>query len=202
MIKFLKGKFHPYNQSSIIVESESGVGFEVFIPANSSIHGNLEGDNIKVYTEMVVKEDSMTLYGFEDKDNLEIFRLLVTVNGVGPKAAISIMSTLSRSELILAVTGGDSKAISAAPGIGKKTSERIILELSDKMGKLGASFGVGDSVIRNSGIGLKDSALNQALEGLIALGYNRGEAMSALDKVKGNSSTTEEYIRKALGQLL
>lgn len=202
MIKFLKGKFHPYNVGTVIIETGSGIGFEVFVPVNSSIYRNLEGDDIKVYTEMVVKEDSMTLYGFEDKESLDVFRLLITVNGVGPKAAMSIMSTLSKTDLVLAIAEGNSKAISSAPGIGKKTSDRIILELRDKMGKLGMSFANGDVITKDFDSKVADSALSEALEGLIALGYNRGEAMGALEKVKDNCSSPEEFIRKALGQLL
>ncbi|XVG95164.1 Holliday junction branch migration protein RuvA [Eubacteriales bacterium KG127] len=202
MIKFLKGKFHPCSAGTIIVETGSGMGLEVFVPMNSFIHKNMEDDDIKVYTEMVVKEDSMTLYGFEDKESLEVFRLLITVNGVGPKAAMSIMSTLTMSDLALAIAGGDSKTISSAPGIGKKTSDRIILELGDKMGKLNMSFVHEGVITKDFDNKVADSALGEALEGLIALGYNRAEAMEALEKVKGNCYSPEEYIRKALGQLL
>ena len=135
MIRFLKGKFHPMGDGTVIIESGSGIGFLVNVPANSHLYKNLEGEDVKVYTHMIVREDDMSLYGFSHKDELELFKLLITVNGVGAKAAMAIMSILPQEELRRAVATGDSKAISAANGIGKKTSERIILELKDKVGE-------------------------------------------------------------------
>ena len=120
---------------TVIIESGSGIGFLVNVPANSHLYKNLEGEDVKVYTHMIVREDDMSLYGFSHKDELELFKLLITVNGVGAKAAMAIMSILPQEELRRAVATGDSKAISAANGIGKKTSERIILELKDKVGE-------------------------------------------------------------------
>lgn len=202
MIKFLKGKFHPYTFGSVIVETESGIGFEVFVPSNSSVYKILEGEDIKLYTEMVVKEDGMTLYGFSELESLDIFRMLITVNGVGPKAAMSIMSTLNTGQLLTAIASADAKTIATSPGIGKKTSERLILELKDKMKK---SFNVSDSADLADVTGVDitvGSEFEQAIEAMMALGYNRAEAMGALEKVKGKAKTTEEYIRKALGQLI
>ncbi len=207
MIKFIKGKFHPYSIGSVIVETVSGMGFEVFVPSNSQVYRTLEGEDVKLHTEMVVKEDGITLYGFSDVESLDVFRMLITVNGVGPKAAMSIMSTLSTDQLVLAIAGGDAKSIATSPGVGKKTSERLILELKDKIGKFAEANGImeGDGVVSNdvqAGTGFSaDDDFSQALEALISLGYNRSEAIGALEKVKNNASTTEEYIRKALGQL-
>lgn len=202
MIKFLKGKFHPYTFTSVIVETESGIGFEVFVPSNSSVYKILEGEDVKLYTEMVVKEDSMTLYGFSEFESLDIFRMLITVNGVGPKAAMSIMSTLNTGQLLTAIASADAKTIATSPGIGKKTSERLILELQDKIKK---NFNLSDDTDLSDVAGIDVTAgseFEQALEAMMALGYNRAEALGALEKVKGKAKTTEEYIRKALGQLI
>lgn len=207
MIKFLKGKFHPYSIGSVIVETESGIGFEVFVPSNSQVYRTLEGEDVKLHTEMVVKEDGMTLYGFSDMESLDVFRMLITVNGVGPKAAMSIMSTLSTSQLVLAIAGGDAKSIATSPGVGKKTSERLILELKDKVGKFAETNGFVDNIgtMEGSTLGTSeissDDDFTQALDALISLGYNRSEALGALEKVKNNASSVEDYIRKALGQL-
>lgn len=104
------------------------------IPANSPLYKNIEGETVKVFTSMIVREDDISLYGFSDKESLELFELLITVNGIGAKAAMAIMSVLPQSELKRAIATGDAKAISAANGVGKKTAERVILELKDKVG--------------------------------------------------------------------
>ena len=129
MIRSVKGVFHPGIHGSVMIETTSGIGMEIHIPANSPLYKNLEGDTVKVYTSMIVKEDDISLFGFSDRENLELFELLITVNGVGAKAGMSIMGTLPPAELKRAIATGDAKAISAANGIGKKTAERIILEL-------------------------------------------------------------------------
>ena len=207
MIKFLKGKFHPYSIGSVVVETVSGIGFEVFVPSNSQVYRTLEGEDVKLHTEMVVKDDGMTLYGFSDMESLDVFRMLITVNGVGPKAAMSIMSTLSIGQLVPAIARGDAKSIATSPGVGKKTAERLILELKDKVGKYAESNGITGNDRSVEGMAAwasdipSDDEFIQALEALISLGYNRSEAMGALEKVKDNASTAEEYIRKALGQL-
>ena len=123
MIRFIKGIFHPGLSGSVIIETASGMGFEVNIPANSSLYKNLEGEEVKVYTSMIVREDDVSLYGFSDKENLELFELLITVNGIGAKAGMSIMSALPPSELKRAIAMGDAKAISAANGVGKNCRE-------------------------------------------------------------------------------
>ena len=190
MIRFLKGKFHPMGDGTVIIESGSGIGFLVNVPANSHLYKNLEGEDVKVYTHMIVREDDMSLYGFSHKDELELFKLLITVNGVGAKAAMAIMSILPQEELRRAVATGDSKAISAANGIGKKTSERIILELKDKVGE----FVTEEDKFISSDVTITGNRRSEAVNALLSLGYNRGEAETAVSRIKEDDLTVEEYI--------
>lgn len=196
MIRFIRGIFHPGLNGSVIIETASGMGFEVHIPANSSLYKNLEGEEVRVYTSMIVREDDVSLYGFSDKENLELFELLITVNGIGAKAGMSIMSALPPSELKRAIAMGDTKAISAANGVGKKTAERVILELKDKVGTFD------DAVLAESDVFIAaNDERSEAVAALIALGYTKNEAADAVGKVKKEDLTCEEYIKNALKNL-
>lgn len=197
MIRFLRGKFHPMGDGTVIIESNSGIGFLVNVPANSPLYKNLEGEDVKVYTHMIVREDDMSLYGFNEKDELELFKLLITVNGVGAKAAMAIMSILPQAELRRVIAIGDAKAISVANGVGKKTSERIILELKDKVGE----FVSEEKGISASDIIITSNQRSEAVNALISLGYNRGEAETAISKIKEDNLTVEEYIMFALRKM-
>ena len=198
MIRFLKGKFHPLPDGTAVIETASGIGFLVYLPANSPLYKNLEGDEVRVYTAMIVREDDMSLYGFENKDELELFKLLITVNGVGAKAGMSIMGILPERELRRAIATGDTKAISAASGVGKKTAERVILELKDKVGE----FADEDGLIVSADTGfIPTSERAEAINALVALGYSKSEAETAIGRVKAEDLTTEEYIKRALKEL-
>ena len=146
---------------------------------------------------MIVKEDDMSLYGFSDKESLELFKLLITVNGVGPKAGLSIMSILPPSQLKMAIAGGDVKTISSASGVGKKTAERVILELKDKVGTFDT-----DAVSMGDIFDIADDGRSEAVAALIALGYSKNEAASAIGHVKEENLSSEEYIKKALKNLM
>lgn len=197
MIRFIKGVFHPGINGSVVVETNSGIGFIVNVPANSPLYKNMEGEEVKVYTLMIVKEDDISLYGFTEKESLSLFQQLITVNGVGPKAGMSIMSILPPNQLRIAIAGGDVKTISTANGVGKKTAERLILELKDKMGITGqeetAFYDVSDDI---------GDSRSEAVSALMSLGYTKNEAASAIGKVKETDLTSEEYIKKALKNLL
>jgi len=197
-------------ENSIIVENASGIGFEIFIPAGSPLYRYGEGEEIMVYTSMAVKEDDISLYGFHNREALELFELLITVNGIGAKAAMAILSVLSPEELRRAILFEDAKEISRANGVGKKTAERVILELKEKIGKL--SGGASDSGIPaelsggagvSGGAGADGSADNrvEAINALIALGYSKAEAFSAISQVPEEGLSCEDYIKKALKHL-
>ena len=142
-----------------------------------------------VYTLMIVKEDDISLYGFHNKESLELFRMLITVNGVGAKAAMAIMGSMSADTLRRAILFEDVKEISKANGVGKKTAERLILELKDKLGKLEASAnraeGFSDEAISAAAEGMPDGR-TEAINALIALGYTKAEAFAAVDDMMGD----------------
>lgn len=196
-------------ENSIIVENASGIGFEIFIPAGSPLYRYGEGEEIMVYTSMAVKEDDISLYGFHNREALELFELLITVNGIGAKAAMAILSALSPEELRRAILFEDAKEISRANGVGKKTAERVILELKEKVGKM--SGGAGDGVLPAELAGGSGSAGGaagtggdnrvEAINALIALGYSKAEAFSAISSVPEEGLSCEEYIKKALKHL-
>jgi len=197
MIRFIKGIFHPGLNGDVIIESASGLGFEVHIPANSGLYKKMEGEEVKVFTSMIVKEDDVSLYGFSDKESLDLFELLITVNGVGAKAGMSIMSALPPGELKSAIAMGDAKSISKANGVGKKIAERIILELKDKVGSFDAtavSFGEGE-------VTMSGDERSEAVAALMALGYSKNEAAGAVGKIADDSLTCESYIKQALKNL-
>lgn len=188
-------------ENGIVLETSSGIGFEINIPTGSPIYKYSEGDEVLVYTYMMVKEDDMSLYGFHNRESLDLFRLLITVNGVGAKAAMSIMGSMSASELRQAVIFEDAKTISRANGIGKKTAERLILELKDKVG----SFERGEA--KESRIASSDAdspggdERSEAISALAALGYTKSEAFAAVSAVGEEGLTCEEYIKRALKNL-
>lgn len=159
--------------------------------------GNMMGVKVKIYTYHVVREDSSELYGFASSEECELFKSLISVSGVGPKGAIAILSTLSAERLVLAVAQGDAKAISASPGVGLKTAQKIIIELKDKLAK-GMDM-AGDDILAaasfpNTGV------QSEAVDALVVLGYNKNEASKAVSKCK--STTVEGIIREALKLLM
>lgn len=189
------------SENGIVLETSSGIGFEINIPTGSPIYKYSEGEEVLVYTYMMVKEDDMSLYGFHNRESLDLFRLLITVNGVGAKAAMSIMGSMSASELRQAVIFEDAKTISRANGIGKKTAERLILELKDKVG----SFERGEAKEMQIASSDADSPggdeRSEAISALAALGYTKSEAFAAVSAVGEEGLTCEEYIKKALKNL-
>ena len=199
MIRYVKGTYGMAVNGGIVVETGSGIGLEIFLPMNSPIYKYSEGDSVMIFTSMIVKEDSMTLYGFHNRESLEIFEKLITVSGVGAKGAMAIVGTLSAEELKRAIAFEDAKEIARANGIGKKTAERIILELKDKMGTIDGDIPAGVSV-SNITAGSAD-ARSEAISAMVALGYTKAEAFSAVSAVNDEGLTSEEYIKKALKNL-
>jgi Holliday junction DNA helicase RuvA len=208
MIRYIKGIYSMTFENSIIVENASGIGFEIFIPAGSPLYRYGEGEEIMVYTSMAVKEDDISLYGFHNREALELFELLTTVNGIGAKAAMAILSALSPEELRRAILFEDAKEISRANGVGKKTAERIILELKEKIGKLSGGMtdsGMAAELAGGTSSGSGDAAGTdnrvEAINALIALGYSKAEAFSAISQVPEEGLSCEDYIKKALKHL-
>lgn len=201
MIRFLRGTYLYYEAGSIVLETSTGIGFRVFVSDTSSLLNYREGDEIEVYTYLQVKEDGMNLFGFADTEGLKLFELLITVNGVGPKAALAIMSLGTPNQIKGVIAAGDSASISQAQGVGKKTAERVILELSDKVDVLPIN---GDEIGR---VGIKSNIpgsaeRSEAIIALTTLGYTKKEAESAVGSVTDEGLKSEEYIKKALKYLM
>ncbi|MDR1135274.1 MAG: Holliday junction branch migration protein RuvA [Clostridiales Family XIII bacterium] len=195
MIRFLKGALAIKSEGKIVIET-AGVGFEVFVPENSILLREREGAQICVFTAMMVKEDGISLYGFPDDESLALFHKLITVSGVGAKAATALLSIMPPRELSEAIVFGDAAMLARANGVGKKTAERIILELKDKVQ---ISAFAGSKAIAYDREALAEGApRGDAVEALTGLGYTRSEAVIAVASVQGDDLTTEEYIRQAL----
>ena len=185
------------SETSLILEN-GGIGYEIFMTGASMEKALRERDEVKIHTYFHIREDAMQLYGFLTKDDLQIFRLLLGVNGIGPKAALGILAALSADELRFAVLSDDVKTISRAPGIGKKTAQKLILELKDKL-KLEDAFeaklahGEADTDAEVSSF----DGSKEAVEALVALGYSSTEALRAVRKVTDVSPDDVEGILKA-----
>lgn len=202
MIGYIRGIYSMTVETGIVVESTSGIGFEINVPAGSPLYRYGEGEEILVYTAMMVKEDDISLFGFHNRESLELFRLLITVNGIGAKAAMAIMGSMSSDELRQAIMFEDVKAVSKANGVGKKTAERLILELKDKVGGLGAGTDGTELVAAADSVNeAAENGRTQAIEALIALGYSKAEAFGAVARVSEDGLSCEEYIKKALKTL-
>ena len=199
MIRYVKGTYSMNINGGIVVETQSGLGLEIFLPLNSPVYKYSEGDAVQVYTSFIVKEDGMTLYGFHNRETLEMFEKLITVSGVGAKGAVSIIGTLDADSLKRAIAFGDAKEISRANGIGKKTAERIILELKDKISGLDQALPAGLAPVSRQEEGA--DARTEAINALIALGYTRAEAFAAVAAVNDEGLSSEEYIKRALKNL-
>lgn len=199
MIGFIRGTLAEKGDGYILIDV-NGIGYEVFVPLNSSGYLASEGSEITVYTMMIVRDDDVSLYGFSRKGELEAFKKLITVSGVGAKAGIAILSAFTLEELKQAIVFEDSKLLTMANGIGKKTAERIVLELKDKFSVNGDSSEDSNNSISESNE-VSTTGRGEAIAALISLGYSRGEATSALANVKENDLTSEEYIKKALKNL-
>ncbi|MGN1329630.1 MAG: Holliday junction branch migration protein RuvA [Eubacterium sp.] len=197
MIYNLRGTLTISDVNYIVVEC-SGVGFKCFTTLNTVKDLGRVGDEVNVFTHLAVREDAMDLYGFATVAELDAFKLLITVSGVGPKAAAAVLSELSPDKLALCIASGDAKAITRAQGVGKKTAERIVLELKDKMGAI-ASESVSQSVI-NASSAAADNETAEAVAALVSLGYSQSDAsmvVGAMDK----SLSVDEMIRQGLKQL-
>lgn len=194
MIDYVKGTVVYKSADGIVVEN-GGLGYRILTTSTSASELFLE-EEATVYTELVVREDAMFLVGFSSREELEVYRLLVTVSGVGPRVALSALSSIHYDELCAAISDRNIKVLQTAQGIGKKTAERMVLELKDKV-----SVSVRDAA--RTGYRSKPGELDAVLEeevvgALMALGYTKTEANRLLDGLETEGLTTEELVRMAL----
>ncbi len=197
MIAFLKGKLISSDENGAIIDV-NGVGFNVIMPAIDINKLPEAGAEVFVYTYLYVREDVMDLFGFSNKESIKYFKKLIGVSGVGPKAAIALLSALTPSELALAIISSDAKAIGKAKGIGPKMAQRIVLELKGKVETEDAI----DAPTTSSQPTFRASADSAAVNALIALGSSPSEAQKTVMQIaKEGNFTTEEIIREALRRL-
>lgn len=196
MYAFFKGEIADKGLDYAVIEV-AGIGYNIKISTGTAAALPAVGNYIKIYTYTSVKEDDLSLYGFLKKDELDIFKLLISVNGIGPKAGQSILSVLSADDLRLAIVSGDAKMIAKAPGIGAKTAQRVILDLKDKV-SLEDTFHTRDTAAPASDA-LFSSAASEAIEALTALGYASSEAVKAVKSVAdADKMDVEELLKAAL----
>ncbi len=191
MFEYINGLISDVGNDYAVIDI-NGVGFRATCSTNT-LRSLKTGKIFKLFTTLVVKEDSMTLYGFSDTNEMSIFKLLNTVSGIGPKAALSLLSSLKTDELVLAIVMKNNKELTKAPGIGKKTADRIILELRDKL----------NSSDHISSVAADDENNNtlQAVQALTSLGYGYNEATFALSKIEDKNIPIDSLIKEALKQL-
>ena len=197
MLYNVKGILTVSDVNFIVVEC-GGIGFKCYTTLNTIKSIGTVGSEVNVYTHLAVREDAMDLYGFSTLNELDAFKLLITVSGIGPKAAVAILSELTPDKLALCIASGDTKSITKAQGVGKKTAERVVLELKDKMGNI--AIGEGASVVSAASTVLESSNSAEAVEALVALGYSQSDAaviVGSMDK----SMPVDDMIRLALKQL-
>ena len=200
MFYYIKGPLAYSDQSCAVVEA-GGVGYRMTV--SGTTHDSLPALNntVKLYTHLSVREDGVELFGFKTLEELDCFKLLIGVSGVGPKVAISILSLLTPEKFTLVVSSEDAKALSKANGVGAKTAARIILELKDKLSAFDTS-GSAAAIAEVSSSAAKGGNLSDATEALIAIGYSRAEIMTALKGVDVSGMSVEEIFKAATKRLM
>lgn len=182
MYEYIRGQFQGISKDYVVIELNN-IGYKIFTSGNTMSNMPKVGDEVLLYLEQIVREDFIGLYGFTTREELEMFKLLLSINGVGAKAALSLLSISTVNNLKYAIMMGDEKHITRAPGIGKKTAQRIILELKDKLKPDELTSEEGQLIE-----GINDNSdysfnINETLSALMALGYTEKEAQKALEKV-------------------
>ncbi len=203
MIAFIQGELCEVGQDTIIVACK-GIGYEIQVPVSVAQSLPDPGNRVKIYTYTYVREDALGLFGFLTRDDLTVFKLLITVNGVGPKAALAILSSMTADELRFAILAEDAKAISKAPGIGPKTAKRMIIELKDKLDLESMIDNHGDSSTYAAGNAeAAASVRDEVIMALTALGYSNTEAVRAVRAVSGaDEMDSETLLKQALKKIM
>ena len=200
MYEYIKGKYIGINKDYVIIEN-NGIGYKIFTSGATMAEMPKVSEEVQLYLEQIVREDFIGLYGFKDIEELEMFKLLISISGVGAKAALSLLSISRINNLKYAIIMEDDKHLCRAPGIGKKTAGRIILELKDKIKTDEISEGVDIQEGFENIAPSNSNAIGEALGALLALGYSEKEAESALKKVNRQESV-ENIIKECLRVLM
>lgn len=200
MIAMVRGVLMEKGEGEAVVMTSGGLGLRMLCSMNTLSALPSAGQECTLYTHMSVREDAMELFGFLKREERDMFRRLIGVSGIGPKSALGILGSMPLSDLRLAILTGDAAALSRAPGIGKKTAQRLSLELKDKLAQdaLGGAAGLDDMALTAAVDAPVQDALGEAMLALKSLGYTPQEAANALRGVKGQAETADELIRLAL----
>lgn len=198
MFSYIRGELAEINTDHIVVEA-GGIGYMLAVSGQTMNELPAVGADVKVHTYLYLREDLVMLYGFLDRDELEVFKLLIGVSGIGPKGAMGILSALTPDDLRFAVLSGDSKAIAKAPGIGAKTAQRVVLELKDKLSLEDAFEKKSEHVNADTKAVPGGTVKNDAVLALTALGYSSSESLKAVSGVEiTEEMDVEDVLRAAL----
>ena len=197
MYSYIKGTLEEVSEDLIVVEN-NGIGYNIRISARMLDALPARGEQVKIYTDLYVKEDAFSLFGFPSRDELEMFKLLINVSGIGPKGGLAVLSVLSANDLRFAIVAEDAKTISKAPGIGSKTAKRLIIELKDKI-DLEAAIETGFEEMETPAAGgnSNNRIRKEASEALVALGYSATEASKVLSGIEITEVDDVESVLKA-----
>lgn len=203
MISYIKGELTEVFEDMIVIENNN-IGYNIRVPACVIDEMPHTGEFVKVYTYMYVREDAINLFGFLSHDEVEIFKLLINVSGIGPKGALAILSAMTVDELRFAILSDDVKVIKSAPGIGAKTAQRLIIELKDKLNLEDTlERAVNSTEKKKAGSGNVMLARNDAVEALVALGYSNSEALRAVKLVdNADEKDSDMILKEALKKLV
>lgn len=197
MIAFVSGIVDDISEDNVVIDV-GGVGMNVKISAETASRLPRGGDPVKLYTYTCVREDAFLLYGFLTRSDLEIFKRLITVNGIGPKGGLAILSVMDADSLRYAIMSGDAKAIARAPGIGAKTAQRVILDLKDKISIDDVLIGREIAATASGGGASADTLQKkEAVEALVALGYGQAESVKAVNAIEGIEEMDSGAVLKA-----
>lgn len=199
MISYIRGTLERRAEGYVVVEA-NGIGYRIFVSPATLAGLPALGEPVKIYTHFSVKEDGVSLYGFSSAEEQEMFHKLLLVGGVGPKGALGFLSQLAPHEIVLAVLSEDVKTLSRAPGVGRKTAQRVILELKDKF-KTEEALTEGEAWQRELSPDGAADAKFEAIDALTALGYSRSEAAKAVNAAATEDMTTEEILKAALKKM-
>ncbi|MBE6010104.1 MAG: Holliday junction branch migration protein RuvA [Lachnospiraceae bacterium] len=198
MYSYIKGRLEEIREDHVTIEN-NGIGYRLYMPARCIQELPPRGEEVKIFTYLHVREDAMLLFGFASRDELELFRMLIGVSGIGPKGGLAILSVLSPDDLRFAVLSEDDKRIAKAPGIGKKTAQRLIIELKDKIDISE------EDLVAGTGLYMSEAATtarDEAIQALEALGYSKSDAYAVVSKLSiGEEDDVETILKQALKEL-
>lgn len=195
MIAYVHGVIEDISEDNVVVDV-NGIGYNVRISADTASRLLGEGETVRLYTYTLVREDAFQLYGFLSRNDLDIFKKCITVNGIGPKGALAILSVMDADSLRYAIMAGDTKAISRAPGIGARTAERLILDLKDKI-KIDDVL-IGKEIAVTAASHVADTPQKkEAVEALVSLGYGQTESVKAVNAIEGIENMDSGAVLKA-----